>query len=93
MNDLHLGWGMRKESKALNVAYYLCVSRPWGNINDTTAFGDIGAYAEVQLIRKLFYDVGGGISIFGNYNRYFPLVGIRLDIFLSGAYQGRINAD
>lgn len=93
MNDLHLCIGFRKETKALNIAYYGGISRPWGVFNDTTSFGAIGGYAEVQFIRKLFFDVGAGLSFFGNYNPYFPMVGMRIDIFLSGAYQGKINAD
>ncbi|HRG57780.1 MAG TPA: hypothetical protein PK323_02425 [Bacteroidia bacterium] len=93
MNDLHLCYGFRKETKALNIAYYGGISRPWGVMNDSLAFQTYGIYAEAQFIRKLFYDVGAGISIFGHYNNYFPLFGIRIDIFLSGAYQGKMNAD
>lgn len=93
MNDLHFCYGFRKETKALNIAYYGGVSRPWGIMNDTLGFKTYGIYAEAQFIRKLFYDVGAGISIFGHYNNYFPLFGIRIDIFLSGAYQGKMNAD
>ena len=93
MNDIHLCYGYRKESKALNVAYYGGISRPWGMMNDTLSFKTIGIYAEAQFVRKLFYDVGAGISIFAHYNNFFPLFGLRVDIFLSGAYQGKMNAD
>ncbi len=93
MNDIHLCYGLRRETKALNIAYYGGVSRPWGVMNDTLSFRTVGIYAEAQLVRKLFYDVGAGISIFGHYNKYFPLFGVRIDIFLSGAYQGKMNAD
>ena len=93
MNDVHLCYGFRRETKALNIAYYGGISRPWGVMNDTLAFRTIGIYAEAQFVRKLFYDVGAGITIFGHYNNMMSLFGIRLDIFLSGAYQGKINAD
>jgi len=93
MNDIHLCYGFRRETKALNIAYYGGISRPWGIMNDTLSFKTIGVYAEAQLVRKLFYDVGAGISIFGHYNQYMSLFGIRIDIFLSGAYQGKLNAD
>ena len=93
MNDLHLCYGFRKETKVLNIAYYGGVSRAWGVMNDTLSFKSYGVYAEAQFVRKLFYDVGAGISIFGHYNNYFPLFGLRIDIFLSGAYQGKMNAD
>ena len=93
MNDVHLCYGFRRETKVLNIAYYGGISRPWGIMNDTLSFRTIGIYAEAQFVRKLFYDVGAGITIFGHYNSMMSLFGIRLDIFLSGAYQGKINAD
>ena len=93
MNDFHFCYGFRRETKVLNIAYYGGISRPWGVMNDTLSFNTYGVYAEAQLIRKLFYDVGAGISIFGHYNNYFPLFGVRIDIFLSGAYQGKMNSD
>jgi hypothetical protein len=93
MNDLHLCYGFRRETKVLNIAYYGGVSRPWGVMNDTLSFKTYGVYAEAQFVRKLFYDVGAGISIFGHYNQYMTLFGLRIDIFLSGAYQGKMNAD
>ncbi len=93
MNDIHLCYGIRKETKVLNIAYYGGVSRAWGVMNDTLSFRSYGIYAEAQFVRKLFYDVGAGISIFGHYNNFFPLFGVRIDIFLSGAYQGKMNAD
>lgn len=93
MNDLHLCYGFRRETKVLNIAYYGGIARPWGIINDTLSFRTYGVYAEAQFVRKLFYDVGAGISIFGHYNQYMSLFGIRIDIFLSGAYQGKMNAD
>lgn len=93
MNDFHFCYGFRRETKVLNIAYYGGISRPWGVMNDTLPFNTYGVYAEAQLIRKLFYDVGAGISIFGHYNNYFPLFGVRIDIFLSGAYQGKMNSD
>ncbi len=93
MNDLHFCYGFRRETKALNIAYYGGISRPWGVIKDTLGFGSIGVYAEAQFVRKLFYDVGAGLSVFGHYNPYMSLFGVRIDIFLSSAYQGRINAD
>lgn len=93
MNDVHFCYGFRRENKVFNIAYYGGISRPWGVSSDTLGFRAIGIYAEAQLMRKLFYDVGAGISVFGHYNKYMPLFGIRADIFLSGAYQGKINAD
>ncbi len=93
LNDLHLGYGIRRETKALNVAFYACVSRAFGQINPVTGFGLWGAYAEAQFFRKLYYDVGAGATLFFEYNKVMPMAGLRIDFFLSGAYRGKINAD
>lgn len=93
LNDLHLGYGFRRETKALNVAFYGCVSRVFGQTNPTTGFGLWGAYGEAQFFRKLYYDVGAGATIFFEYNQVMPMAGLRIDFFLSGAYRGKINAD
>jgi hypothetical protein len=90
MNDLHLAFVIRKETKKLNLAYAMGVGRAWG-LKKNIAYGDVAGYAEVQFIRKLYYDVGAGLSMFVNYNREYPMAGIRFDFFLSSSYQGVIN--
>ena len=72
------------------MAYVMGVGRVWG-LKDNKPYGNIAGYAEAQIIRKLFYDVGAGLCLYVNYNRSYPMAGIRLDIFLSSAYQGEIN--
>lgn len=90
VNDLHFAYCIRKENKVFNIAYVMGVGRVWG-LKDNHPYGNIAGYAEAQIIRKLFYDVGAGLCLYVNYNRSYPMAGIRLDIFLSSAYQGEIN--
>ena len=67
------------------------VGKAWG-LKDNLGFNTFAAYAEAQLIRKIYYDVGVGLNFFVNYNREYSTGGIRLDFFLSSSYQGKINS-
>lgn len=92
VNDLHFCVNLRRENKIVNISYVFGPSLAYGLYNNER-FSHLGVYAEAQLIRKLFYDVGIGLCPFIAYNVRYPLGGIRLEIFLSGAYQGKINAE
>jgi len=91
LNDFHIAYCIRRENKIFNIAYIGGISKCWGLKNDVP-YNQYGIYAEAQLIRKVFYDVGIGICMFVNYNRIYPMGGLRLEFFLSSAYQGTINA-
>jgi hypothetical protein len=93
MNDIHAGIGFRRETRALNVAFYGCISRNFGLLDPLNSFAGWGAYAEAQFMRKIFFDIGIGPSLFFAYNADFPIAGLRIDIFMSGAYRGKINQD
>jgi hypothetical protein len=91
LNDIHLAINLRRENRVMNVSYVLGPSLAYG-LFDNNRYSHAGIYAEVQLIRKLFYDIGLGFCPFVAYNIKYPLAGIRLEVFLSGSYQGKINA-
>jgi hypothetical protein len=91
LNDLHLAFCIRKENKLFNIAYVMGIGKAWG-LKDNVGYNKIAAYAEAQLIRKVFYDIGIGINMFVNYNRQYPIGGLRLEFFMSSSYQGQINA-
>jgi hypothetical protein len=55
------------------------------------AFKEPGIYIEGQVIKKLTYDVGIGLSVFADYNQQQGIAGGRLIIYFSGAYQGKYN--
>ena len=89
LTDYHLTAGFRNETRKSNFSYFAGPSYVHGLLDSTTAFGGIGAYAEIQYIQKLYYDIGIGSSLFVNYNRAFPLIGIRLDFYFSNAFRGK----
>jgi hypothetical protein len=91
LNDLHLAYCIRRETKVFNIAYVMGIGQAWGLKKDV-GYKTIAAYAEAQLVRKVFYDVGVGLCMFVNYNRYYPMGGLRLDFYLSSSYQGEINS-
>ena len=90
LNDLHLAYSIRRETKALNIAYIGGISYAWG-LSKNTPYRSVGLYAEGQAIRKIAYDLGVGFSIFAAYNPTFPCAGLRLDFFFSSSYQGKVN--
>jgi len=49
---------------------------------------EAGIYAEVQCIRKIYYDAGIGPSVFVNVDKKNTIAGIRIDFYLSGAFRG-----
>lgn len=85
-HDLHFCYGRRIETTDYNAALFAGIAFLTGLQDSSTSFSGVGAYAELQLTRKVVYDVGYGLSLFINYNRYYPLIGIRLDLYLSNAY-------
>lgn len=91
LNDFHLAYCIRRETKLFNIAYVVGIGKAWGLKNDV-GYNNIAAYGEAQLIRKVFYDVGVGICMFVNYNREYAMGGLRLDFYLSSSYQGQINS-
>lgn len=94
--NFHLAYGKRYEDRDFHTAVFLGVSYSTGYaMVDSThryerGFKEPGIYLEGQVIKKLSYDVGAGISIFGDYNQEQAIVGARFIIFFSGAYKGNV---
>jgi hypothetical protein len=95
--NFHLGYGKRYEDKGIHAAAFLGVSYSTGYLKvDSSgryekAFKEPGIYIEGQVIKKLTYDVGIGLSVFADYNQQQGIAGGRLIIYFSGAYQGKYN--
>ena len=83
LTDFHGTVGFRNETRKNNFSYFAGPSYVHGLLDSVTTYNGIGAYAEIQYIQKIYYDIGIGSSIFVNYNRSFPLIGIRLDFYFS----------
>ena len=90
LSDLHGTVGFRNETRKSNFSYFAGPSYIHGLLDSSKTYSSIGAYAEIQYIKKIYYDVGIGSSVFINYNRFYPIVGIRLDIYFSNAFKGKI---
>lgn len=95
--NFHLGYGKRFEDKSINAAAFLGISYSTGYAKVDSSgryereFKEPGIYLEGQIVKKIAYDVGVGISIFGDYNQEQSIVGGRFIIYFSGAYKGKSN--
>lgn len=92
--QFHLGYGKRFEDKDFHTAGFIgpSYSTGYGKVGDsvyTRPYKQFGLYAQVELIKKITYDVGAGVSIFGDYNSEQSLVGLKFLLYFSGAYKGK----
>ena len=93
--QLHAGWGYRIERSNYLLAAYGGVSFSDGYYLQTTntdtfkiRLGSVGVYAAVQCFYKLKFDYGLGVSTFFDVNQKQTLVGLKVELFFSGAYRG-----
>lgn len=56
-----------------------------------TSYRDLGVHFSISYVRKIFYDVGLGITAYATINKRYPAVGLQLHMYFSGAYKGNIN--
>jgi hypothetical protein len=98
--QLHTCWGYRFERCNYQLAAYGGLSFSDGyyiqRVNNDTLkirLNAVGVYAALQCFYKLKFDYGIGVSTFFDANAKQTLVGIKLELFFSGAYKGfkRIN--
>ncbi|HET6992598.1 MAG TPA: hypothetical protein VFJ43_14790 [Bacteroidia bacterium] len=102
--QFHAGWiPYRKENEKYNLILLGALSYSTGykfigldankiHVYDNLhPYSEAGGYAEVQYIRKIYYDVGLGGAFFVNVNSKNTIVGIRADLYLSGAYKGYVK--
>ena len=90
--NFHFCYGKRLENEKINVASFGGLSFSHGYTKRDTDFyyyNDPSLYVSAQLIKKLTYDVGGGIEIFGELSLRQFLGGFRFIIYFSGAYKGK----
>jgi|GEM_PF-686960 len=97
--QLHAGWGYRLERCNYHWAAYGGISYSDGyklqrgtpqNVDTVYkySFTAVGGYANVQFYYKLKFDYGIGASAFIDANSKQILTGLRIELFLSGAYKG-----
>lgn len=74
----HLGYGLRKETTKLNMAAFGGLTYFNGVIGRTDTTGNpypeyysgAGVYVSGQIITKLSYDIGIGLEVFAEFNKY-----------------------
>lgn len=95
--QIHTAFGKRFEMKKFNMAGYLGGSYAFINrpIVDTVlketrsrTLNPLGIHAAVQFTYKYKYDLGIGICLFSDINKYQSVYGLRLELYFSGAYLG-----
>lgn len=102
--QFHVGLGYRKESYKYLWAVYGGLAYTDGytpfqlkaidGSDSVKVLGHItsnGIYAAAQLFYKLKFDYGLGLTAFGSYNKYQTIAGVRLELFFSGAYRGKVQ--
>ena len=87
MSDLHFCLGKRIENVKYNFAGFVGLARCVGLLDSSTKFTSPGIYAEIQATKKIFFDIGYGLTLYANYNKSYPIVGLRLDLFFSNSYR------
>lgn len=88
--------GLRKEHEKYNLSAFLGPSysyfrRPLSDSADydlSKVYTAVGAYACVEAVYKIKYDVGLGGQIFCDYNQTQMVYGVRVILYFSGAYRG-----
>ena len=91
LSAVHFCYGVRSENKNYHFAYFAGISKSKGLKTDTSSYSTVGVYSELQFIKKIVYDVGIGATAFIDFNPDYPIVGLRVDLFFSNAYRGKVN--
>jgi len=95
--QIHTAFGKRFELKKFNMAGYLggsyaFINRPYIDtaLHETRSrtLNPLGIHAAVQFTYKYKYDLGIGICLFSDINKYQSVYGLRLELYFSGAYLG-----
>ena len=92
--EFHLGYGKRYEDKDIHLAGFAGISYSTGyaKVGDTVytrPFSLPGLYAQVEVIKKITYDVGAGAAFFVDWNQEQAILGARFIVYFSGAYKGK----
>ncbi len=93
--NFHACYVLRKETIKYNFSGFAGPSHSsgfrWtsGKPDYKNVYREVGLLGGVQAVWKLKYDVGLGLSLIGDWNKYQSMVLLRADLYLSGAYAGK----
>lgn len=112
INDLVFAVGKRVETPQANFSLFAGLSYSYGtyffyhepsmDVDFYRAYRKPGIYLELELTKKIFYDIGIGASLFGTFNNgyaeyfkevnhFYGAVGMKVNLYFSGAYRGEIG--
>ncbi len=90
--QIHAAYGKRFEDKDFHAGAFIGLSFSSGRAKVdsvyTRPYKQPGLYAEAHVVKKVTYDVGIGLSIFGDWNSEQSMIGVRFILYFSSAYQG-----
>ncbi|MGQ0828191.1 MAG: hypothetical protein ACT4ON_07340 [Bacteroidota bacterium] len=93
--QLHLGYGKRFEDRAIHAAGFVGLSYSSGRKKIDSVyiqpFSEPGIYLQGEVVVKITYDVGIGVSLFADMNQEQSMMGLRFILYFSGAYKGKKN--
>lgn len=95
----HIGWiPLRRDNEHAHQAIVAGVSYSTGyrfvyagHYDNLNPYARAGVYAEYQYVRKINYDFGIGGALFADVNSQNTLIGLRIDVYFSGAYRGYVR--
>lgn len=95
--QFHAGYGLRYEDKDVHFSGFLGLSYSTGYKNtkvdtvtiDSRYYYEPGIYTQVEIIKKIAFDVGLGASLFADWNKEQTLIGLRAVLYFSGSYRGK----
>lgn len=95
-NQYHAGWIFRRvDNEKYHWASLAGISYSTGynfvyagHYDVINPYDQVGVYVETQFIKKLLYDVGFGAAVFADVNKRNQLIGLRAELYFSGAYRG-----
>ncbi len=92
--EFHLGYGARYEDKDVHFSAFIgpSYSTGYAKMYDTIysrAYSLPGMYGQVEIVKKIAYDVGIGVALYGDVNKEQTLVGFIGILYFSGSYRGK----
>ncbi len=100
LNDIYLMYGLRKENSRRNMDVFLGISYAYGSYYwETDSLGEKwykgfsvpGIRISADYEWKIYYDIGIGLNGYAEWNQYYPIVGIKINVYFSGAFRGEIK--
>jgi len=100
LNDGYIMYGRRKENSRRNMDLFLGVSYAYGSTYWETdsldrkwykGFSVPGIRISADYEWKIYYDIAIGLNGYAEWNQYYPIVGLKINVYFSGSFRGEIK--